>query len=102
MACLTEEEQPLGKLEFTHHIYEEYQPILPRESKPPIIVQSVPYYSVSNFFYLYHRGIVSLPFKAIGLEVVLFLTVMTGLTECWIWLALSGLRLRAAIRVAVA
>ena len=47
-----EEEQPLGKLEFTHHIYEEYQPILPRESKPPIILQSVPYYSVSNFFTL--------------------------------------------------
>ena len=41
---------PLGKLEFTHHIYEEYQPIFPRESKPPIILQSVPHYSVANFF----------------------------------------------------
>jgi hypothetical protein len=46
----SEEAMPLGKLEFTHHIYEEYQPIFPRESKPPIILQSVPHYSVANFF----------------------------------------------------
>ena len=48
--CQTEGEQQLGKLEFTHHIYEEYQPIFPRESKPPIILQSIPQYSVANYF----------------------------------------------------
>jgi hypothetical protein len=76
MACLTEEEQPLGKLEFTHHIYEEYQPILPRESKPPIIVQSVPYYSVSNFFTVnkqqpYPQQLVSILYNFFSLSLML-------------------------------
>jgi len=43
---------PLGRLEFTHHIYEEYQPVYPKESKPPIILHSVPHYSVANYFTL--------------------------------------------------
>ncbi len=42
----------LGQLEFTHHIYEEYQPNFPRESKPPIILQTIPQYSVANYFSL--------------------------------------------------
>ena len=35
-----------AQLEFTHHLYEEYLPTLPRESKPPIIIQTVPHYQV--------------------------------------------------------
>ena len=35
-----------AQLEFTHHVYEEYMPTLPRESKPPIIIQTVPHYQV--------------------------------------------------------
>ena len=40
-----------AQLEFTHHLYEEYLPTLPRESKPPIIIQTVPHYQVgaTNF-----------------------------------------------------
>ena len=41
-----------GQLEFTHHIYEEYLPILPERSKSPIILQSIPQYSVANYFSL--------------------------------------------------
>ena len=37
-----------AQLEFTHHVYEEYLPSLPRESKPPIIIQTVPHYQVGQ------------------------------------------------------
>ena len=37
-----------AQLEFTHHVYEEYLPSLPRESKPPIIIQTVPHYQVGR------------------------------------------------------
>ena len=37
-----------AQLEFTHHLYEEYLPSLPRESKPPIIIQTVPHYQVGK------------------------------------------------------
>lgn len=42
----------LSQLEFTHHIYEEYMPALPSESKPPIIIQTVPHYEISNYYSL--------------------------------------------------
>ena len=54
-ANVTSEEEPVemgGQLEFTHHIYEEYLPSLPRESKPPIILHTVPHYQISNFYSL--------------------------------------------------
>ncbi len=46
------EDGQTGQLEFTHHIYEEYQPTVPVESKPPIILQTIPHYSVANYFSL--------------------------------------------------
>ncbi len=59
-----------GQLEFTHHVYEEYMPSFPRESKPPIILQTIPQYSVSNFFslskhhhpLLHHQSVRPIPF----------------------------------------
>lgn len=41
-----------GQLEFTHHIYEEYQPQLQAETKAPIILQTIPQYSISNYYSL--------------------------------------------------
>ncbi|XP_059083979.1 uncharacterized protein LOC131881208 isoform X2 [Tigriopus californicus] len=41
-----------GQLEFTHHIYEEYQPQFQAETKAPIILQTIPQYSISNYYSL--------------------------------------------------
>ena len=38
-------------LEVMYHLYEEYKPPLEYETKPPIIMQTIPHYSINNNYY---------------------------------------------------